>query len=70
MTLSDFRLRLVPQEATQLLAELEALVGLLSAGRLRRPGAAGTERVVLQIQLLPFVRSEPGERGEAVGRER
>jgi predicted ArsR family transcriptional regulator len=65
MTLSDFRLRLVPDEATRLLAELEAVVASYRRDDSGDPPPAGTERVVLQIQLLPFVGSERGEPGES-----
>jgi DNA-binding transcriptional ArsR family regulator len=58
MTLSDFRLRLVPDEATRLLAELESVVATYRRDDPDDPPPTGTERVVLQIQLLPFVRSE------------
>ncbi len=72
MTLSDFRLRLQPEEAIRLVAELEAVVAAYRRDDPADPAPAGTERVVLQIQLLPFVRNdrrEPGEPGSAGGDE-
>ena len=56
-TLSDTLLRLTAGEAEQLRRELYEVVGRY---REDRPGAEapeGAERVVLQIQLMPFLRS-------------
>ncbi|WP_121158477.1 helix-turn-helix domain-containing protein [Micromonospora pisi] len=55
-TLSNWRFRLTPEEAAQLHAEVFAL-----AERYRRDGSdvaapPGAEPVVLQVQLMPFVR--------------
>ena len=55
-TLSDYRLRLRADEAARLLAELEAVV---APYRRDEPDVAApddAERVVLQVQLLPFIR--------------
>lgn len=54
-TLSNWRLKLTPDEAARLLADLQAVI---DAYRLDPKGTvdgpAGAERVDLQIQLLPF----------------
>jgi DNA-binding transcriptional ArsR family regulator len=54
-TLSNWRLKLTPDEAARLLAELQAVI---DAYRLDPKGTvdgpAGSERVDLQIQLMPF----------------
>ena len=60
-TLSDYRLRLTAEEATRLLSDLEEFV---SAYRRDEPDADApedAERVVLQIQLMPFVRGHDGD---------
>jgi len=56
-TLSDYRLRLRADEAARLLAELEAVI---APYRRDEPDVAApddAERVVLQVQLLPFIRN-------------
>jgi DNA-binding transcriptional ArsR family regulator len=65
MTLSDFRLRLRPDEAIRLLAELEAVVVAYRREDRAEPAPPGTERVVVQIQVLPFVRADMTGREEA-----
>lgn len=63
-TLSDSTLRLTPAEANELLSQLNAI---MAAFRRDEPDAAhpeGAERVVLQVQLMPFVQSVDSGRGE------
>jgi DNA-binding transcriptional ArsR family regulator len=55
--LSDWRLRLRPEEAARLLADLETVIESYRRDEPDTPAAEGTERVVLQMQLLPFVRT-------------
>jgi DNA-binding transcriptional ArsR family regulator len=60
-TLSNWRLKLTPAEAARLLTELRAV---LDAYRMDPTGTldgpTGSERVDLQIQLLPFPQNPPG----------
>jgi len=57
-TLSDVALRLTPQEAVELLGELRRLMDSYRGDRPDTVGPEGAERVVLQVQLLPFVRRD------------
>lgn len=56
-TLSDWRLRLRPEEAAQLLAELQTVIGSYRRDEPDAPAPEHAEPVVLQVQLLPFVRT-------------
>ncbi|GAA1831975.1 helix-turn-helix domain-containing protein [Luedemannella flava] len=58
-TLSDWSLRLTAQEAAALVSELEAVVERYRMDRPDVPAPAGTERVIAQIQVLPFLADEP-----------
>jgi hypothetical protein len=61
--LSNWRFKLTPDEAARLLAELTAVIDTYRkdpAGTV--DGPAGSDRVDLQIQLLPFPVDPPGVR--------
>lgn len=59
-TLSNWRLRLTAAESTRLLAELEAVIDRYRHDTGESTGDGDGERVVLQMQLMPFL-----DRGEA-----
>jgi len=54
-TLSNWRLRLTAAESTRLLAELEAVIDRYRPDTAESTGDADGERVVLQVQLMPFL---------------
>lgn len=54
-TLSDWLLRLSPDEAARLRRELVELVGRYRSEDADTDPPPGTERVVLQVQLMPFL---------------
>jgi DNA-binding MarR family transcriptional regulator len=56
-TLSDWRLRLRPDEAEHLLAELQTVIESYRRDEPDAPAPEHAEPVVLQVQLLPFVRT-------------
>ena len=58
-TLSDFRLRLRPDEAAELLAELESVVARYRRDEPDTERPEGAERVILQVQLMPFLMAGP-----------
>ncbi len=62
-TLSDYNLRLSAAEAAELLHKLAAVIDSYRADRAGETPPAGTEKVVVQLQMLPFVRAI----GEALG---
>ncbi|HEX6871117.1 MAG TPA: helix-turn-helix domain-containing protein [Micromonosporaceae bacterium] len=64
-TLSDWRLRLRPDEAARLLADIEALLGSYRRDDVAVAAPDGAERVVVQLQLMPFVQVARGGRARA-----
>jgi DNA-binding transcriptional ArsR family regulator len=54
-TLSNWTYRLTAEEATELLAKLNAVAEAYRKDEPDRPGPDGAQRVALQIALLPFV---------------
>ena len=54
-TLSDWRLRLTADEAHRLLADLEAVIRSYRTDEPDGERPEGTERVILQLQLMPFL---------------
>jgi DNA-binding MarR family transcriptional regulator len=54
-TLSDWRLRLTPEEATRLMAEMQALIAAYRRDEEGVPAPEAAKRVALQIQLMPFL---------------
>lgn len=67
-TLSNWRLRLTPTEATELHDELFALMGRYRRDDPEVPAPPGAEPVELQAQLMPFVGAPPPDRaGEPRG---
>ncbi|MFB9237410.1 helix-turn-helix domain-containing protein [Plantactinospora siamensis] len=66
-TLSDQRLRLTPAESRELKEEILALVERYRKDDPDSPAPPGTEPVILQWQVMPFIRAagpEGGERAE------
>lgn len=61
-TLSDYNLRLTSAEATELLRKLDELIESYRVDRPDQTPPEGTEKVVVQLQLLPFVRATGEER--------
>jgi DNA-binding transcriptional ArsR family regulator len=57
-TLSDFRFRLTAAEATDLLADLEAVLRRYRKDLPEIPAPDGAARVVIQLAQLPFLDSE------------
>ncbi|GAA1752065.1 winged helix-turn-helix domain-containing protein [Luedemannella helvata] len=60
-TLSDWSLRLTAAESAGFIRELEALVDRYRADRPDAAAPAGAERVIAQIQVLPFVAGTAGD---------
>lgn len=60
-TLSDWSLRLTPAEAKQLLDQLGALVARQRQAEAGDGAPDGARRVVVQLQLMPFVEPEVPE---------
>lgn len=56
-TLSNWRLRLRPDEAARLLADLRAVIESYRSDEPEVPAPHDAEPVALQLQLLPFVRA-------------
>lgn len=56
-TLSDYRLRLRPDEAQRLLGELEAVIASYRADEPDGERPEGAERVIVQLQLMPFLQT-------------
>ena len=57
-TLSDMRFRLTPAEAAALKRELSEVIERYRHDHPDEPGTPGTQRVVLQWQLMPFMTGE------------
>jgi hypothetical protein len=54
-TLSDWRLRLTPDEASRFLAEFETLVGSYRRDEADVEAPDDTEPVAVQLQVMPFL---------------
>lgn len=67
VTLSDYRLRLRPAESAELLAAIERLIAAYRSDDPDIPAPGDAERVVVQLQLMPFIRptAEAGLPGRA-----
>ncbi|WP_212822877.1 winged helix-turn-helix domain-containing protein [Polymorphospora rubra] len=59
-TISDWRLQLTAEETRALGEELTAVLDRYREARPDAPASDGTERVVVQVQLMPFLRTEGG----------
>jgi hypothetical protein len=60
-TLSDWRLRLTAEESRRLLADLEAVIRSYRTDEADEERPEGTERVILQVQLMPFLGTSAAE---------
>jgi DNA-binding transcriptional ArsR family regulator len=60
-TLSNYRLRLTAEESTRLLAQLEELIGTYRHDEPEIDAPGDAERVILQMELMPFVRRADGD---------
>lgn len=56
-TLSDYNLRLTAAEATELLGRLDALIQSYRNYRSEEPAPDDAEKVIVQLQVMPFLRA-------------